>query len=491
MSERNFTLSIAAQPLTRLTEFDPEDEYRPEPEPEALPPAWLDGSTRIGIHTSIAGGHRNALETARKLGCNALQIFSANPRQWQGGSARIPEVDAQAFRARRAELGLGPLVIHANYLINLASPQPMLRVRSIQAFHDEIVRGISLGADFLVVHPGTRGEATCAQAVATVIESVKQASKRGSLGGMRILLENTAGMGTCLSSRLEEMADVLAGLNGFPVDVCLDTAHLYASGYDIRSEEGLAATIGQIENTIGLERVPVMHINDSKIPLGGRVDRHEHIGKGKIGAEAFRRILTHPRLGAIPPEGLAGRVFIAETPIDDPGDDRKNVAMLWELAGLKDIAPAAEKGFSMLTASLKKKMDVQRAIEKKTAAAIERKRVADGGSIEERSLRSTGRLLRRSEAEKQMRRPASVGMTGVADGAKRGKVMATGVAGGRNGAKVAAAAQVAAARSDATRTETRRAAGPKLTAVAKTAKRAATTKKAKKVSGASRKRKRG
>jgi deoxyribonuclease-4 len=465
MSERNFTLSIAAQPLTRLTEFDPEDEYRPEPEPEALPPAWLDGSTRIGIHTSIAGGHRNALETARKLGCNALQIFSANPRQWQGGSARIPEVDAQAFRARRAELGLGPLVIHANYLVNLASPQPMLRVRSIQAFHDEIVRGMSLGADFLVVHPGTRGEATCAQAVATVIESVKQASKRASLGGMRILLENTAGMGTCLSSRLEEMAEVLAGLNGFPVDICLDTAHLFASGYDIRSEEGLAATIGQIENTIGLERVPVMHINDSKIPLGGRVDRHEHIGKGKIGAEAFRRILRHPRLSPTPPEGLAGRVFIAETPIDDPGDDRKNVAMLWDLAGLKDVAPAAEKGFSMLTAALKKKMDVQRAVEKRTAVAAARREAEEvRRKSEERSLHFAGRLLRRSEAEKQMHRPASVGMTGVGGGAKGAKVTATGVASGGKRAKVMAM---------------------------KPAKRAAPTKKAKKVSGASKKRKRG
>jgi deoxyribonuclease-4 len=472
MSERNFTLSIAAQPLTRLTEFDPEDEYRPEPEPEALPPAWLDGSTRIGIHTSIAGGHRNALETARKLGCNALQIFSANPRQWQGGSARIPEADAQAFRARRAELGLGPLVIHANYLINLASPQPMLRVRSIQAFHDEIVRSMSLGADFLVVHPGTRGEATCAQAVATVIESVKQASKRASLGGMRILLENTAGMGTCLSARLEEMAEVLAGLNGFPVDICLDTAHLFASGYDVRSEEGLAATIRQIENTIGLERVPVMHINDSKIPLGGRVDRHEHIGKGKIGAEAFRRILTHPRLSATPPEGLAGRVFITETPIDDPGDDRKNVAMLWDLAGMKDVAPPAEKGFSMLTASLKKKMDVQRAVDKRNAAARARREAEEvRKKSEERSLHFAGRLLRRSEAEKQMRRPAAVGMADVAGGGK--------------GAGVAAA-QAAAARSGKTRT-----AAPKLAVVAKAAKRAVPLKKAKKVSGASRKRKRG
>src|SRR6266478_973848 len=156
------------QPLTSVTEFDPEDEYRPEPAPEPLPPAWMDGSLRIGIHTSIAGSYLNALESARKLGCNALQIFSASPRMWQVGSARIPEVDAQAFRARRAELGLGPLVIHANYLINLASEQRMLQTRSIQAFQDEIVRALALGADFLVVHPGARGEATATQAISTI-----------------------------------------------------------------------------------------------------------------------------------------------------------------------------------------------------------------------------------------------------------------------------------------------------------------------------------
>jgi len=126
-----------------------------------MPPAWLDGSLRIGIHTSVAGSYLNALESARRLGCNALQIFSASPRMWVGLAAttgRIPEVDAAAFRARRAELGFGPLVIHANYLINLAAAQPMLRTRSIQAFHDELVRGLALGADFVVVHPGSRGE---------------------------------------------------------------------------------------------------------------------------------------------------------------------------------------------------------------------------------------------------------------------------------------------------------------------------------------------
>src|SRR5215472_4760394 len=124
--------------------FDPEDEYRPEPAAEPMPPVWMDGSVRIGIHASIGGSYLNALESARKLGCNALQIFSASPRMWAGGPSRIPETDAAAFRARREELRLGPLVIHANYLINLAATQPMMRTRSIQAFHDELVRGLSL-----------------------------------------------------------------------------------------------------------------------------------------------------------------------------------------------------------------------------------------------------------------------------------------------------------------------------------------------------------
>src|SRR5579864_9124969 len=172
------------------TQFDAEDEYRPEPEPEPLPPTWMDGTLRLGIHTSIAKSYLNALESARKLGCNALQIFSASPRMWQGGPARIPEAEAAAFRARRGELGLGPLVIHANYLINLAAPEPMLRTRSIQTFHEELVRGMALGADFVVVHPGSGGESERERAVGTVIDSVRQATKRLQTGKLRILIEN-------------------------------------------------------------------------------------------------------------------------------------------------------------------------------------------------------------------------------------------------------------------------------------------------------------
>src|SRR5216683_3336626 len=310
MTEQKSSTGVPEQPIIQPTQFDPEDEYRPEPEPEPLPPSWMDGSLRIGIHTSIAKSYLDALESARKLGCNALQIFSASPRMWQGGSARIPEVDAQAFRARRDELRLGPLVIHANYLINLASEQRMLQTRSIQAFHDEIVRAMALGADFLVVHPGARGEATMPQAISTIVESVKQASKRAPMGGLRILIENTAGMGTAVGARLEEVGEILAGLRNLTVGACLDTAHL-------------------------------------------------------IAAEAFARILRHPRFGSAGPEGLTGRAFVAETPIDDPGDDRRNVAALWELAGLQEQAPEAEKGFSMLTPALKRKITENRKMEKK------------------------------------------------------------------------------------------------------------------------------
>jgi deoxyribonuclease IV len=343
--------------LVASTTFDPDDEYRPEPVPEPLPPAWLGGGIRIGIHTSIAGSHVNALESAAKLGCTALQIFSVNPRMWAGGAiaARITDADAKAFRDRREVLGLGPLVIHANYLINLAAPAPMLRTRSIQAFHEELVRGIALGADFIVVHPGSCTDSKPEQAIRAVIDSVKQAVKRLPPTSMRILIENTAGMGSALGARLEEVGEIVAGLTAVGVGACLDTAHLFAAGYDIRTPAGLESTIELIDQTIGLHNVPVIHANDSKIGLGGRVDRHEHVGKGKIGAEAFRRILTHPRLGASYPDGVPGRAFIAETPIEDPGDDRKNVAALWELAGLSEKAPAAEKGYSMLTAAAKRK----------------------------------------------------------------------------------------------------------------------------------------
>ncbi len=330
--------------------YDIADEYRPEPPPPPQQPLWMGGSVRIGIHTSIAGDLGRSLEAARRLGCNALQIFSTSPRMWpRTAGGRIPELDAARFRQRRAELGLGPLVIHDNYLINLASPEPVLRTRSIQAFHDELIRAVALGADFLVAHPGSSRGLTALKAIPIIAGALRQAARGIKLAGLRILMENTSGMGTAVGSRFEELAALLEAVPDLPLGVCLDTAHTFEAGYDIRSEAGLERTLETIERTVGLSRVFVVHVNDSKTPLGSRLDRHEHIGRGRIGLLAFRRILNHPLLATNGSHGLAGRAFILETPIDKPGDDRRNVRTLWKLVGLKARqAPRAEDGFSML-----------------------------------------------------------------------------------------------------------------------------------------------
>ncbi|PYU28097.1 MAG: hypothetical protein DMG32_03720 [Acidobacteria bacterium] len=366
---------------TSILAYDSSDEYRPEPAPEPQAPAWRDGSVRIGIHTSIAQGFAGSLESARKLGCNALQIFSASPRMWPRVGARIPEMEAAEFRAKRAEFGLGPLVIHANYLINLATSDPVLRVRSIQAFHDEMVRGAALGADYLVVHPGSSRGKTSAQAIRDVAQAIRQAARGARLCAkfgdlrdcrLRLLLENTSGMGAAIGSRFEELKAILEGAPELPLGVCLDTAHAFHAGYDIRSEAGLAQTIAALDRTVGLARVAVLHVNDSKTPFASRVDRHEHIGRGKIGLEAFRRILNHPsfsasagRTGSVGNKvqevanengkfncssgSRPGRAFLLETPIDAPGDDRRNVRRLWDLVGIAvKQAPRAQNGFTML-----------------------------------------------------------------------------------------------------------------------------------------------
>jgi deoxyribonuclease-4 len=215
-------------------------------------------------------------------------------------------------------------------LINLASPNPVLRTRSVQAFHQELVRAIALGADYLVAHPGSGRESTPQAAVAAISQGLKQAARGLRLGDMKILLENTAGQGTSIGSRFEELRAIIDATPGLPLGICIDTAHTFAAGWDLRTAEGLEATLQALDRTVGLDKVYVIHMNDSKTHHGSRVDRHEHIGQGKIGLEAFGRILNH-RL-------LAGRAFILETPIDKPGDDKRNVAALWKLLGREVVA---------------------------------------------------------------------------------------------------------------------------------------------------------
>jgi len=334
--------------------YDAEDEYRPEPIPAPPPAPWLDGSFRIGIHTSIAGDIANSLEIAKKLGCNALQIFSSSPRMWpRPGRALIPEADAARFRARRAELALGPVAIHANYLINLAASDPVARVRAIQAFRDELLRGMSLGADFVIVHPGSARDGDLSRAAKDVGEALRQSARGLKLGGMRVLVENTAGMGNSVGSKFEELATILETSREIDAGVCLDTAHTFEAGYPIHTADGLEQTLERLEKTVELERVYVLHVNDSKTAFGSRVDRHEHIGKGEIGLEALGRILRHPLLS---PSRVPGRAFLLETPIDLPGDDRRNVAAVWKLVGVAaEQAPDAEDGFSMVRGKRKAK----------------------------------------------------------------------------------------------------------------------------------------
>ena len=338
--------------------YDAEDEYLPEPVPPPLVPLWQDGSFRIGIHTSIEGDIARSLDIAKKLGCNAMQIFSSSPRMWpRPGRSLIPEADAARFRMRRRELALGPIVIHANYLINLATTDPVGRVRTIQAFRDELLRGMSLGADYIVVHPGSAREGEPDKATHIVAEAIRQSARGLKMGDMRILLENTAGMGKSIGSKFEELAAIIKGAPEVDLGLCIDTAHLFEAGYPIHTAEGLEQTLARLELSVGLDRVFVIHVNDSKTPFGSRVDRHEHIGKGKIGLEAFRRILRHPLLS---PERVAGRAFLLETPIDLPGDDRRNVATLWKLVGVAaSQEPDAEDGFSMLSVSRTPKSELK------------------------------------------------------------------------------------------------------------------------------------
>ena len=281
-------------------------------------------SRRIGIHTSTAGGIHNAAERAYRLGCNTLQVFSSSPRQWAPYELSHP-VCEEMIRLR-AKYDLNPLVIHTNYLVNLASTNQLFLKKSIEAFRGEVERALTMCADFLVLHPGSfRGsdrEAGLLQTAAAIAASTQGLDLAGS--GLTILIENTAGAEFSLGGSFEQVADVIDRLRGIvPIAACIDTCHTHVAGYDIVSEGGISRTLLRLEETIGLKNVKVVHCNDAKAARGSKLDRHQHIGKGTIGKEPFRILLNDLR--------LAHAAFIAETPIDEPGDDRKNVEALKKL----------------------------------------------------------------------------------------------------------------------------------------------------------------
>jgi deoxyribonuclease-4 len=281
-------------------------------------------SRRIGIHTSSAGGVHNAAERAYRLGCGAFQIFSSSPRQWAPYELSRPQCD-EMMRLRE-KYDLKPMAIHVNYLVNLASTTPLFLRKSIEAFRGELERALTLCADYLVLHPGSfRGadrEAGLIQTSAAIAAATQGLDL--AKANLTILIENTAGAEYSLGTTFEQVAEVLERLrNIVPIAACIDTCHTHVAGYDIVSEVGLRQTLAHLDQTVGLKNVRLWHCNDAKAARGSKLDRHQHIGKGSIGYEPFRRLLNHPR--------LAHAAFIAETPIDQPGDDRKNVAALKRL----------------------------------------------------------------------------------------------------------------------------------------------------------------
>src|ERR1035437_7768057 len=279
---------------------------------------------RIGIHLGTGGGASNAVEQAREIGANTLQIFSSSPRMW-----RAPKVDPkQAVRMKelRAALDVGPLVIHTSYLVNVCSQTDEVREKSVVAFRGEIERALALGAEFLVLHPGSWKGLTRDEGLKLAADSITRAIDGLPWQGtpFHILIENTAGSEFSLGGSFEQVAELVARLRATaPMGVCLDTCHTHVAGYDLVSAEGYAETMRQVATTVGFEAVRVWHMNDAKAARGSKLDRHEQIGKGTMGVEPFRRLLNDER--------FAHSAFIAETPVDEPGDEERNVRVLKSL----------------------------------------------------------------------------------------------------------------------------------------------------------------
>lgn len=283
------------------------------------------GGLRIGIHTSRAKSLEDAAISAHRLGANTFQIFSASPRMWRAG---VPDpADVKRFRDARARLDLAPLAIHVNYLTNLAALDPVIREKSIVAFRGELDRAAVIGAEYLVLHPGSYKGQSIEEGIAAFVGGLAEAARGFRAPGLTVLLENTVGSGCQIGGKFEELRmirDLAAQETDLPLAYCLDTCHLLASGYDVSRAPGLKRTVAEADRVLGLDLVRVIHANDSRGGLNSHLDRHANIGEGEIGEAGFRRILTHPALRSKP--------FILETPVDEEGDDQRNIDALKRLS---------------------------------------------------------------------------------------------------------------------------------------------------------------
>ena len=253
----------------------------------------------IGAHTSAAGGSFNALYEGREIGATAIQLFTSNQKQWQGRSI-LPE-EVSLWEKALGETGIEHVMSHDSYLINLGSPDPVMLEKSRRAFRAEIERCHLLKIPYLNFHPGAATTGTVDECLEKISESLLLMEDLIHQGKTRLLLETTAGQGTSVGHRFEHIAAIFKEIkHKIPLGVCIDTCHIFAAGYDIRTEEGFRAVLKEFDEVIGLDSLYAFHLNDSQKDLGSRVDRHAHIGQGKIGSDAFRFLMTHPKTRDLP-----------------------------------------------------------------------------------------------------------------------------------------------------------------------------------------------
>jgi deoxyribonuclease IV len=276
----------------------------------------------LGVHVSIAGHIYESINRAAALGCNTMQIFSRDPQQWR--KAKIKPEDIEEFRARRGKYNISPVFIHIPYLINLASPYNILYQGSVRAYIEDMREAELLGVDYIVTHMGSHKESGEEKGIKRIIQALNKILDKTQGMKVGVLLENTSGAGSWLGYKFEHQKQIIAGIEDKSrVGVCLDTCHAYAAGYDLASAEGYKKTIGELDRLVGLERLKLVHINDTADKLGSRRDRHAHIGQGNIKLAGFKRLVNDSR--------LKDTAFILETPKDSDNADRTNLETVRKL----------------------------------------------------------------------------------------------------------------------------------------------------------------
>jgi len=271
---------------------------------------------RLGVQVSIAGSIHFSVDRALSLGCNTMQIFSRNPRKFRKGF--LKGEDIELFKKKISNSPIFPLIIHAPYTLNLATPQKFFHWVTTKEFIADLIEADKLGAHYIVVHPGCYKGTSEEKGLNQVVKALEKVLKNTPEVKTEILLENTAGSGTWLGFKVSHYKFILENLGFTPrIGICLDTAHAWCAGYRINTQQGLEELLQEIEKEIGLQRLKVIHLNDTLDELGSRKDHHYHIGKGMIGKEGFSLIVNHPFLKNLP--------FILETPKKSDKDDIKNL----------------------------------------------------------------------------------------------------------------------------------------------------------------------